>query len=441
MRKFIFVIFVITAYSFGQGQEAPVQFVPETPLQFDRPVVADQYIIRPGDVLTVTFLRANLEPLKLVVDPEGRVIHGNLGLFDLSHSTLTQAKEKLLVAAKNLYKIENVIISITDPIKVRFSITGAVKEPGVYQGYTSQRVSDAIKMAGGVLPGGSTRRILFSGGPHDIWVDLDLAEFTGDIKSDPCLYAGYTIYVPQKFSHRIQIIGEVNNPREIELHSPDNLNLLIALAGGYRNWADSNNIQIIRNGNVFNAQSETIQPGDIIKVNPLSDIPVFQTVLIFGAVANPGKFQAAGIPTLGELLEKAGGFVSKATKTRTSVFRFNSIDATGRISTNRSVIQNILIEKGPGVEFKLVGGDSVFVPYQVGYVEVDGLVLNPGTFPFQADKTAEYYINLAGGYLDEADRLEIDVYDEISKITSRHSAKIQIHDGFKITVNIRKGLE
>jgi len=83
----------------------------------------------------------------------------------------------------------------------------------------------------------------------------------------------------------------------------------------------------------------------------------------------------------------------------------------------------------------------VFVPYYVGYVEVEGLVHNPRTFPFQAEKTAEYYINLAGGYLGEADRLEIDIYDQISKITDKRSPKIQIHDGFKITVNIRKGLE
>ena len=441
MKRLVFAIFVLSVYSLGHGQGSPVRFDQKPPMQFDRPVVADLYIIRPGDVLTVTFLKANLEPLKLTVDPEGRVIHGNLGLFDLSHKTLTQAKEKLLMAAKTLYKVENVIISITDPLMVRFSITGAVEQPGVYQGFTSQRVSDVIKMAGGVLPDGSSRRIRFSGGPSDIWVDLDLAEFTGDVRSDPCLYAGYTIHVPQKSNSRIQIIGEVNNPREIELHSDDDLNLLIALAGGFRNWADSNNIQIIRNGNVFNAQIEPIQTGDIIKVNPLADIPEFQSVAIFGAVAKPGKFQTADVPSLDELLYKAGGFDSKASKNRTTLFRFSSVDAAGRILTSRTVIQNIFADKGAGGTFALAGGDSVFVPYYVGCVEVDGLVLNPGTFPLQLGKSGEYYINLAGGYLDDADRVEIDVYDPISKITARHSPKIQIHDGFKITVNVRKGLE
>ncbi len=433
MKRFLLTIIIIMVYSFTYGQD--------TPKQFDQPVVADQYIIRPGDELIITFLKANLEPLKLTVDPEGRIIHGNLGLFNLSHKTLSQAKEVLQAACKSLYKVENVVISITNPLLVRFSITGAVKLPGSYQGYTSQRVSDAIKMAGGILADGTSRRIRFSGGPSDIWVDLDRAEFTGDLKSDPCLYAGYTIDVPQKSDNRIQVMGEVNDPRQIELQSNDNLALLIKLAGGFRGWADSNNIQIIRNGNVFDAASEPIRSGDIIKVNALSDIPAFQTVSIFGAVAKPGKFQTAGVPTLDELLQKAGGLDSKAAKPRTTVFRFNPVDAAGRISTHRSVIQNVFADKNSGGSFVLAGGDSVFVPFSVGYVEVGGMVLNPGTFPFQLEKPAEYFISLAGGYLSDADRLEIDVYDPISKITSKHSPKIQIHDGFKITVNTRKGLE
>jgi polysaccharide export outer membrane protein len=409
--------------------------------QFDHPIEAGQYIIRPGDELTVSFLKANIEPLRLTVDPEGRIIHGNLGLFDLSNRTLSQVREELTGAFKNLYKVENIVISISNPLAVRISITGAVDTPGVYSAYTSQRISDAIKLAGGILPDGSSRNIIFRGGPHNILVDLDRAEYTGDLKADPCLYAGFTIHVPQKSNSRIQIFGEVNNPREIELQDDDNLHLLIELAGGLRNWADSNNIQIIRDGNFLNALIEPILPGDIIKVNPLVDIPIFQAVFIFGAVLNPGKFQKEDVPSLAELLNIAGGFDEKAARLRTTVFRFNPVDAAGRISTSRTVIQNIYADKGPGGAFTLAGGDSVFVPFYVGYVEVAGDVVNPGIFPFQPGQTAEFYINSAGGYLSNVNPLEIDTYDPVAKLTSRNSPKIQIQDGCKLTVNIRRGLE
>ncbi len=288
---------------------------------------------------------------------------------------------------------------------------------------------------------GSYRNIVFKGGPSDLLVDLDKAGYIGDFKSDPCLYAGYVIHVPQKSNSRIQVIGEVNSPREIELLGNDNLKLLIALAGGFRNWADTNNVQLIRAGNIFKALDESIQSGDIIKVSPLADIPVFKSVFISGAVMKPGKLQAEEVSSLDELLERAGGFDPRAAQNRTTLFRFNAVDAAGRISTNRSAIQNIFTGNGPGGTFTLAGGDSVYVPYNIGYVEVSGEVAYPGTFPFQTGKTAEYYINSAGGFLKNANNTEIDTYDSISKVTSRHSPKIQIHDGIRITVIKREGLE
>ncbi|HEX2896529.1 MAG TPA: SLBB domain-containing protein, partial [candidate division Zixibacteria bacterium] len=317
--KVLFAVIVFMAYqssAFGQT----------TPLQFDQPVDANQYIIRPGDALTVTFLKANIEPLKLVVDPEGRIIHSQLGMFELSHKTLTETKQILKAAIKTLYKVESVVISITDPLLVRFSITGAVKSPGFYEGYTSQRISDAVKLAEGVLGDGSSRRIVLSGGPENIIVDLDRAIHTGDLKYDPCLYAGYRIHVPQKTGNSIQVIGEVNAPREIELLVGDDLGLLISLAGGYRSWADSTNIQVFRNGDVLDAFTSKIQSSDIIKVNALLEIAELHKIAVFGAVAKPGKFDAKSIRTIDELLSKSGGFLERAVPERTTAFRFRSLD-------------------------------------------------------------------------------------------------------------------
>lgn len=428
MKIIIGLLLILCASVFGQNVEP----------HFDLPIDADRYIVRPGDELTVTFLRANIESLKLTVDPEGRIIHTNLGLFDLSNRTLAESKEILRAAIKNLYKVENVVISITGPQKVSFSVTGAVKYPGFYQGYTSQRVSDAIKLAGGILPGGSSRQILFSGGPEDIIVDLDLARFNGDLNFDPCLYSGQKVYVPQKTNSRVQTIGEVNYPREIELLPGDDLKLLISLAGGYRGWADSNNVQIIRNGDIVKAAGQKIVCGDIIKVIPLADVAEFNKVSIFGAVQKTGAFDAKKITTLGELLNSSGGYDTRAVKERITVFRFSPSDASGRLTTERFPIQNIDGDPAAKNSFMLSPGDSVFVPFSVGTVVVTGLVLNPGTFPFQSNKSADHYIGMAGGFLPEADRTQIGLYDSISHITTKLSPKVTVHDGSRIIVEMRK---
>ena len=430
MKSIAALILSLTACSAVFGQSSAQLF--------DQPVRADQYIIRPGDELTVTFLKANIESLKLIVDPEGRIVHSNLGIFDLSHQTLAEAKDILSVALKNLYKVENIVISINDPLLVRYSVSGAVDSPGVYQDFSSLRVSDAIAKAGGVLPDGSTRRILFTGGPKDLLVDLDLAVSKGDWDANPCLYAGYSIHVPQKSGNRVQIVGEVNQPREIELLDGDEIGLLITLAGGFRSWADSNNTQIIRDGNVLNAKHEGIKPGDIIKINPLPDLPLLSNVTVFGAVMKPGKFLFKSGLTLGNLMTQTGGFAVQAVKERTTVFRLNPFDAGGRISTTRFPIQNVLVGGASSSDFRISPGDSVFVPYLVGYVVVAGYVANPGSFPYVSEKSANYYINLAGGFLADADRQQIQLFDPITKMTSSLSPAVHVNDGATIIVNIRK---
>ncbi len=439
MIRFIGLVFLLAVNSIGFSREPVAQNhqlmvqLDRVP-QFDQPIEPDQYIIRPGDELTVTFLKANIEALQLTVDPEGRIIHGNLGLFDLSHRTLAQAREELFGALKNLFKIEKIIISINRPLLVRYSIAGAVDAPGFNQGYNSQRVSDAVELAGGVLSDGSTRRIILSGGPNDIAVDLDLAAFTGNFESNPCLYAGYAIYVPQKSGERVQVIGEVNNPREIELQKSDNLSLIISLAGGFRSWADTSNIKIIRGGHTLDARNNLLESGDIIKVEALSDIAEFKNVAIFGAVLKSGRYDSKGASTLGELVKQCGGYDSRAVRARTTVFRFNTVDAAGRISTQRFPIQNVVSGGSADMDFKLAPGDSVYVPFSAGYIEVSGLVAYPGTYPYWADKSAEFYVNLAGGHLPDADRTKIEVFDPISKMTAQFSPQVKIHDGSKIIV-------
>ena len=91
---------ILILASLGWSQDSPQpQFVQP---QFDQPVDAAEYIIRPGDELSVVFLKANIPALKLRVDPEGRIIHENLGMIYLSHTTLDEARQELKQALKEL---------------------------------------------------------------------------------------------------------------------------------------------------------------------------------------------------------------------------------------------------------------------------------------------------------------------------------------------------
>ena len=437
------VCFALASFAFGQippGADSARVGLGDSYRYFDQPIDQNIYLIRPGDKLVVTFIKAKLAPLTLSVDPEGKVVNATLGVFDLSHKTLFEAKGILRKALRKLYNVDEMTISVTKPAKVGIPVSGAVASPGLYTAYTSQRVSEIIDSAGGVIRTGSRRWIVFSGGPQEIIVDLDQADYLGDNTANPCLYAGYSVHVPSKSAELVQVVGEINNPREIELVPGDDLNLLLSLAGGVRTRGDIGAVRVIGGREQSHDQKGNIQAGDIILVPPKSAGSERDRLTIFGAVSNPGKYEYHQGMTLEYLIRQAGDFTSHAGSSRTTVFRRAEVDEWGRTTSMRYPISNVVKGDEKIEAVVLQPADSVFVPVKVGYVKISGEVHNPGLFPFSEGGNTMSYINAAGGFLPTADKSRINIYNRISRITSSHSPEVLVHDGDEIIVNVREEL-
>ena len=80
-------------------------------------------------------------------------------------------------------------------------------------------------------------------------------------------------------------------------------------------------------------------------------------------------------------------------------------------------------------------GDSVFVPRQVGYVTVSGLVGHPGLVPYTAGHTVERYVRLAGGFIDPENKPSVDLFDRISNLTRPATMHTVVFDGDRISVS------
>lgn len=405
---------------------------------FDEPVDPDIYLIRPGERLTVTFVGAKLGPLTLTVDPQGRIVNQTLGVIDLSHRTLAQAQRLLTEILTVLYKAEHIEISVLEPRRVAVQVSGAVAQPGTYKGFTSHRASEVIEQAGGVLRHGSTRRIEFIGGPDKLAVDLDRAAYLGDNSFNPCLFAGYSIHVPSKSADRVQVVGEVNQPREIELSPADDLVTLVALAGGATSSADMTQIRIVNRPQSSGADLLQVQPGDIIVVPPLQASSEREMIRIFGAVERQGKYPYGEGATLSDLMDQAGGLSHDASGSLVTLFRRARTDEWGRMSDRRYPITSAVGAGGGIMTMPLLPGDSIYVPYLVGHVRISGEVLNPGRYPFIEGKDAMYYIRMAGGFLPKANKTEISVYNRIAKTTAEFSTGVLVHDGDELVVNVRE---
>lgn len=398
---------------------------------FDQPVNPDLYLIRPGDTLQVTFIKSKIKPIKLMVDPEGKIVDETLGIFDLSHTSLTQARVILGKSLKENYKVNEIAVSITNPRLVSVSVTGKIVRPGIYKGYSSQRVSEIIKKAGGILYGGSQRGIVFSGGVRDLKVDLDVTNYLNSLDFDPYLYAGYSLYIPNRSDNLVQVIGEVNKPREIELLPDDNVSKLIALAGGVTRFADTTAVKIISPND--HQTKKTLEVGDIILVPPRKKVGSELKVAVFGAVTHPGYYPFTSKKTLIELIQDAGDFLSQANKGLTTIFRKPAFDYAGKVTELRFPISHLMDAKNES-SFGLQVEDSVFVPINVGYVRVSGAVFNPGYFPYVKGEEALFYINNAGGFIPSTRGEEIFIYNPIAKMSSKALSKTIVDDGSEIIV-------
>lgn len=401
---------------------------------YDKPVDPELYLIRPGEKLVITFLKTKLPQLWLQVNPEGKLIDKSLGMFDLAGRTLAETRSLLYQPLQELYNAREIDISVREPYQVGVAVTGEVNNPDIYLGFTSFLSSEMITAAGGVKVTGSTRNIIFSGGKKDIRVDLDRFRYLGDNTCNPCLYAGNRLFVPRKSKETVNIVGEVNCPRAIELLPEDNLELLLALAGGITDWADLEAVYISGDPERDVRQPGNIHPGDVIMVPALDDRPSMRRLLILGAIKNPGYYPFQEALTLKNLLDAAGGLNANANFDNATVFRRVEKSRWEESVPFRFPINKYSMSDGKFENFILKPSDSVFIPPEMGFVKVSGYVMHPGYFPFSKGQNALYYINLAGGFQRNAERGFIKIFDRISKTTRLTSTEPAINDGNEVII-------
>ena len=83
------------------------------------------------------------------------------------------------------------------------------------------------------------------------------------------------------------------------------------------------------------------------------------------------------------------------------ITNLENIDPIGRVVTEFDLD---LLERSPEKDLLLEPGDRIFVPERSSTITVSGQVLSPTSFSFNPSYKVKNYIELAGGYSEEADR-------------------------------------
>jgi len=435
-------------------------------MTFGTVIDPDRYIVGPGDKFRIDFWDGSTTSLNLTVTPEGTVLLTSMGLADIGGVSLTEARQRLTELVGSYYDEIDFSISLVGVRPVKILVTGAIKEPGLYDAFVSQRVSEIIEEAGGLLPGASHRRILFDGNGHEQLVDLLRFERTGDLDANPYLYIGYKIKVPlvTDSSTFVQISGEVVNPCGVEYREGDNIGSIIDLAKGLTGF-QGESVFVYRkiDGGVEQKQISIdkldwpVMPGDKIIVSRASERRPVDYFSITGEIQSPGRYPYENKMTLADVIRVSGPLTLKADYQSMTIYRqakYRHSDET--IKMLSAINNNNLsfadenypvslrmnnVDPGDIDKISVFPGDSIVVPILTGSVGIYGLVKRPGLIKFTGVNSASDLIGEAGGYTGRARKDKIEVIRKSSGLKIISDPGIEIYDGDVVIIpeeNIRK---
>lgn len=320
------------------GVKSAVPFEEKVPggQALSRAVVPDEYILGPGDGLTVTLWGEYDDTYVVAVTPDGKISLPTIGVLKVTGLSLVQAENLINTEVKRFYRNVNSGLSLTSLRVFQVLVLGEVLKPGTYLATPVKRVSEVIDQAGGVQPGGSQREIQLKRNGR-VFSTVDLAGFFRNVSefANPFLRDGDVIYVPPMGDMRVWIyLSEANSqsgggarglresliPYLVEIREGDRLSSVITAVGGVSPWWELESVFVEREMNFpkgtltiplnlrsyFLENDETqnvvLESGDHIYI-PSS----VRRVVVGGAVNAPGVFVYLPGKSAEDYLLEAGG--------------------------------------------------------------------------------------------------------------------------------------
>ena len=274
----------------------------------------------------------------------------------------------------------------------------------------------------------STRNVMVTSVDGIIsYYDLFKASRDGDLSQNPYIRAGETITV-QRVERKVTISGSVERPGTYQLLAGENIKELIEYYGhGLTEMADTSRIELLRvlNGQadagekIYLNQQNVDEDYELMNYDSISIGSFFAlkpVMFVEGAIAakEGTALEAADrIPVQFEnktnyaylVRSHASWFTSAASDTKNAfVIRKDQIIPVD--------IDKMLYDKSYYSELTVEPDDILRIPFKQYFVSVAGAVHNPGRYPYIPDRTYDYYVGLAGGFIKEKNSFDsVDIVD------------------------------
>ena len=381
-----------------------------------------EYVLGPGDGLTIDLWGGISQRLFRTVDREGRLSLPEAGPLLVSGKTLGDVQEVVQRILRTQYRDVSADISLGRLRSVRVYVVGEVVSPGAYDISSLSTALNALFAAGGVTPRGSLRLLRHSRGRQlvegvDVY-DLLLHGIRGDLKN---LENGDTLLVPP-VGPQVTVDGMVRRPAVYELRGETNLAEALDLAGGVLPAAALRHIEVQRleahekrtmlSLNLDEASEPqavrrqlatfAVRDGDEVHIFPIAPYNI-AAVYLQGHVLRPGRYAYTPGMRVADLLSSYQDLLPEPAKHYAEIIRLHQPDW-------RPVVESFDLEAAltnPSASPKLEPLDTlrIFGRYDLEAAPVvwlSGEVRNPGEYRTSGQMHLRDAIYQAGGLLPDA---------------------------------------
>ena len=403
-----------------------------------------------------------------LVQKAGLTPNSNLELFYLIRTRSDGEKELFKLNLDEILSnpdgTANMILQDLDKVEIwnqnRFtddmsiSVSGAVRYNGnfPYDRGGQLRISDVITMAGGLRRDASEFATVYYNDPlNKTTIYYKTIDNLNEILSNPEIESNITLSpfdslvvqsknaLEEKLYVRIE--GAVNNPGTYQYGEGMTIKDLLILAGGFRQSAATNNIEVSRAivkdnepTNIVVANLELtreyevlskgaangqyfLEPYDNIAVRFIKDFDLQERVFLKGEVNVPGPYSLyESNQRIASVIQRAGGLTDEAFPEGATLIR-----ADNKLGPIVIKLEEILNNPNSEFNFILRDGDEITIPKINEFVVIKGATkveevaldqtvseYNAIRVPYHKNRDALFYINeFAGGFDEKADKAKV----------------------------------
>lgn len=379
------------------------------------------YEIGPEDELQLDVYGNNISSQKLVVSPDGMINVKYAGFVNVSGMSIEQAAAVLKARLTKFYPAlasggSKLQLTLANVRSIQVMVVGAVKKPGTVTLPSVATLFNALYSSGGPLDNGSFRNIELVRNNKVVAVaDLYAFILRGDQSGNLPLRDNDVIRVP--FAHtQVVLDGGLNRTGIFEVKKEESLQDALDFAGGFTKSAFKGRISGTRYTDIEKKVIDVAKDdfgrfalthGDSLFVDSVVD-RFENRVFVTGAVFKPGAYALESNMDLRDLIKKAEGVKEDAFTGRANMYRIRPDLTREFVSVD---LKSILAGNSP---FSLRKEDSLHVVSVLELrdnltVTINGPVRKPGDVQFVDSMTLQGLILQAGGFLDDAAAVGIEI--------------------------------